>query len=124
MKTLTSGWTVRASAWGSTTSRMMSPKGIPRARAASICPLATELMPERTASHTYPEPAKRIAPTAAENREIGTPARGATKASRSMRHRVGILQAIVTHTAPSARSGGTGLTRHTAMSVPTTSAPT
>ena len=102
---------------------MMSPKGIPRARAASICPLATELMPERTASHTYPEPAKRIAPTAAGNREIGTPARGATKASRIMRHRVGILQASVTHMVLTARRGGIGLTRHTAMSVPARSAP-
>ena len=37
----------------------MSPKGIPKALAASICPLATELMPERTASHTNPEPAKK-----------------------------------------------------------------
>ena len=52
MKTLTSGWMVRVNAWGSTIARMVSAKGMPRARAASICPSATELMPERTISHT------------------------------------------------------------------------
>jgi hypothetical protein len=80
-------------------------------------------MPERTASHTNPEPAKRIALTAAANREKWTPACGAAKASRIMRHRVGILQASVTHTVLTARRGGIGLTRHTAMSVPARSAP-
>ena len=65
-----------------------------------------------------------IAPTAAQNREMGTPARGATRPSRIIRHRVGMLQASVTHTAPSIRRGAMGLTRHTAMSVPTARAPT
>ena len=67
MKMLTSGWIVRASAWGRTMPRMMSPKGMPSARAASICPLGTELIPLRTVSHTNPDEEKTSATITDQN---------------------------------------------------------
>ena len=103
--------------------RMMSPKGIPRARAASICPFDTELIPLRTVSHTNPDEEKISATITDQNRGILMPMLGSARPMSTMRHRLGILQATVTHAAPSARSGGMGPTRKMAMSDPRTRPP-
>ena len=123
MKMLTSGWIVRASAWGRTIPRMMSPKGMPSARAASICPFGTELIPLRTVSHTNPDEEKISATTTDQKSGIVIPTWGSARPMSTMRHRFGMLQATDTHAAPSARSGGMGPTRKTAMSDPRSSPP-
>ena len=120
---LTSGWIVRASAWGRTMPRMMRPKGMPSARAASIWPLDTELIPLRTVSHTNPDEEKISATITDQKSGILIPTSGSPSPMSTMRQRLGMLQATVTHAAPSARSGGMGLTRKMAMSDPRSSPP-
>ena len=102
---------------------MMSQKGIPNARAASICPFGTELIPLRTVSHTNPDEEKTRATITDQNSGILMPTLGSARPTSTMRHRLGMLQATVTHAAPSARRGGMGPTRRMAMSDPRTSPP-
>ena len=84
------------------------PEGMPSARAASICPFGTELIPLRTVSHTNPDEENISATTTDQKSGIVIPTWGSARPMSTMRHRFGMLQATVTHAAPSARSGGMG----------------
>src|SRR5699024_9437111 len=114
------GITVRI-AWGRTIRPRDWPPVKPTARAASACPTPTELIPERTASHTNAEVYTDSA-TMAWVRPIGirmsiVSSTAATKMKISVS---GVLRISSTHAVETQRSVESGETRIAARATPTT----
>ena len=123
MKMFTSGCTIVRNAGGRITYRSDCVNVKPSERAASACPTGTVLIPPRTASQTNAAPNAAMHSAADVNSENVIPMSGRPNTTRISSVSSGMFRNTWTYTAPTQRSGATGLTRNTASTVPSSSAP-